>query len=106
MYAWLGALVRMGLAPMRSTRDYWNTKLGVEIPGITSIMSESIFRHYLESLCLYSPDDDGDDNILKKVQLMIDVFNCSCKKAWKPSQWVAVDEGRRVSFWTTANRTN
>lgn len=101
---WLGVLVRMGFIPMRSTRRHWDSSIGTECPGISNVMSWTKFKAILESLCLYDEEEDGvQENILKKVQTMLDVFNEGSKKSWMPSQWVAIDEGIFMIFFGSIN---
>ena len=89
----VGLCLQMGLVHMPKLRDYWSTRAGLVAHSIAgSVMSRKRFETLLVCLHFANNDETNIKNRLYKILPIIEGFNKSFGRMYKPGKELCIDE--------------
>ena len=88
----IALILYCGLVNVSSFHRYWSTKTLYHGLWARSIMSRDQFKALMAILHVVDPDEEDEEDKLRKVSSFLDFFKEKCKDLYQPFQRVAVDE--------------
>lgn len=92
LYKLIALVLYCGLVTVSSFHRYWSTKTLYHGLWARSIMGRDRFKALMGMLHVVDPATEDEQDKLRKVSGLLDIFKEKCKSLYQPFQHVAVDE--------------